>query len=496
MNRLVAHIVTLVSVFVCCAWGRALADERQESSEEIWYVVSFSGTSVGLARDYWVVDSSGVFHENYLEINVSRLGSPVSMVARAEEKDDHNGTLIRFRHEVVVSGTRMLTTGERQDDSLVVRSEGEGFSREERIAWEEGAVGQAFLDQHIREKLKKGETDFAFRVFDPHTVSFRTSRYVVAGESETAIRGYEDIFLIVEQYNNDADVPTVTAWLDQNLEGRRLVLQQMGMEILIERVNPEEISRLEFDPNFDVIRDSMIDCAQYPADPANVEEIVFRLTFTRPIEDHVSLDGPNQKVVSVEGNTIELAVSRYVLNRQRLSEGEPETFLKAGKYIQSDHPTIQAVADSIVASIGQRGIDEGSAELVTEIAQWVYRYITDKSFGQGFASAVDVMRTREGDCTEHAVLLAALLRAAGVPSRIAVGLAYIDEVLVGHMWTEAYIDYWRTVDSMDPDNNPVRIRIATSKDERALGETDMVNAYSLVGGMRVEVRESKLRTRE
>jgi transglutaminase-like putative cysteine protease len=47
----------------------------------------------------------------------------------------------------------------------------------------------------------------------------------------------------------------------------------------------------------------------------------------------------------------------------------------------------------------------------------------------------------QGDCTEHAVLLAAMLRVRKVPSRIAIGLVYDDRIVgfVSHMWTEAWL---------------------------------------------------------
>ena len=48
----------------------------------------------------------------------------------------------------------------------------------------------------------------------------------------------------------------------------------------------------------------------------------------------------------------------------------------------------------------------------------------------------------EGDCTEHAVLLAALLRAKKIPSRVVVGLVYVTggQSFGGHMWTEAFLN--------------------------------------------------------
>ena len=66
------------------------------------------------------------------------------------------------------------------------------------------------------------------------------------------------------------------------------------------------------------------------------------------------------------------------------------------------------------------------------------------------ATASEVAESLSGDCTEHAVLLAAMLRARQIPSRVVVGLVYAEklEAFGGHMWTEAYLDgHWLPLDA-------------------------------------------------
>jgi transglutaminase-like putative cysteine protease len=65
------------------------------------------------------------------------------------------------------------------------------------------------------------------------------------------------------------------------------------------------------------------------------------------------------------------------------------------------------------------------------------------------ATAADVAQSHTGDCTEHAVLLAALCRARGIPARVAIGLVYYERSrgFAYHMWTEAWIaDRWIPLD--------------------------------------------------
>ncbi len=79
----------------------------------------------------------------------------------------------------------------------------------------------------------------------------------------------------------------------------------------------------------------------------------------------------------------------------------------------------------------------------------VARHLRDKNLATAFGSASEAALARGGDCTEHAVLLAALLRAAEIPSRVASGLVYVSDIGgVGgggpgwgwHLWTQALVD--------------------------------------------------------
>ncbi|MFT6552452.1 MAG: transglutaminase-like putative cysteine protease [Zhongshania marina] len=73
----------------------------------------------------------------------------------------------------------------------------------------------------------------------------------------------------------------------------------------------------------------------------------------------------------------------------------------------------------------------------------------------GYATALEAYNSRQGDCTEHALLLATLARAAHIPARVVFGLAYTNErflgrkyVFVPHTWVQAWTgERWESYDS-------------------------------------------------
>jgi transglutaminase-like putative cysteine protease len=178
-------------------------------------------------------------------------------------------------------------------------------------------------------------------------------------------------------------------------------------------------------------------------------------------------------------------------DKQTVPDDQRDTFLKPDRFVQSDAPQIKAVADSI-----RTATRADSWVLARSIASWVGEYITHKNMEQGYASALDVYRTRTGDCTEHSLLTTAVLRAAGIPARPVVGLAYSehDHAFVGHMWVEAYVDQWRTLDALNLNLDPIRIRVYAPESSEGMGERDLMRAYAMMAGVKVRAVEHRPRS--
>lgn len=113
--------------------------------------------------------------------------------------------------------------------------------------------------------------------------------------------------------------------------------------------------------------------------------------------------------------------------------------LRAEPLLEVKHPEIVALA---------RRLARGSRD-PREIAERINRWVHDslrKEVTVGIPSALQVLRSRRGDCNEHAQLFVALSRAAGVPARVAAGLAYLDGKFYYHAWPEVFLRNWVGVD--------------------------------------------------
>ncbi|MFN9738187.1 MAG: transglutaminase domain-containing protein [Pseudomonadota bacterium] len=121
-------------------------------------------------------------------------------------------------------------------------------------------------------------------------------------------------------------------------------------------------------------------------------------------------------------------------------------------------------------------------------------YIDNKSMRVGYASAAETVASREGDCTEHAVLLAALARALGVPARVVNGLAYApafagrENVFVPHAWIKAWDGRrWGSYDAALPGFDAGHIALSVGDGDAAgfyagvavLGNLEVLSAEAL-----------------
>ncbi|GAI55549.1 unnamed protein product, partial [marine sediment metagenome] len=94
--------------------------------------------------------------------------------------------------------------------------------------------------------------------------------------------------------------------------------------------------------------------------------------------------------------------------------GRDKTILEAMKpnrFLQSDSKEIIDLARRAV------GDTKDAAEAIRMIESFVAEYIENRGLSVGYASAVEVAVSRVGDCSEYAVLTAAMCRAVGIPAQ-------------------------------------------------------------------------------
>jgi hypothetical protein len=115
-------------------------------------------------------------------------------------------------------------------------------------------------------------------------------------------------------------------------------------------------------------------------------------------------------------------------------------YLEPAPFIQSDHPEIQAKVKEIISP------DDPVMVKAGKLVAWVYQNLQKRPV-LSVPNALEILRHRVGDCNEHAVLLAALARAAGIPAQVEAGVVYQRGKFYYHAWNVLFFGDWVTADA-------------------------------------------------
>ena len=113
--------------------------------------------------------------------------------------------------------------------------------------------------------------------------------------------------------------------------------------------------------------------------------------------------------------------------------------LSSTTLIQSDNPVLVRKSEEILQG------EKNSLRAAKKINSWVYKNLK-KVPTVSIPNALDVLKTGVGDCNEHAALFAAVSRASGIPTKIALGIVDVEEKFYYHAWNEVFVGKWVSVD--------------------------------------------------
>lgn len=139
-----------------------------------------------------------------------------------------------------------------------------------------------------------------------------------------------------------------------------------------------------------------------------------------------------------------LVIIKTSLTVQNTSPVTPPLLLPESKLVPYQHEKIQLVASKF------KGLPV--KEQIIRSYQWVVEHMQYAGYFPDDRGALYALQTGRGDCTEYMFLLAALLRANKIPSRLVAGYVYPQSQLVDaadyHNWVEVFIDgNWLIVDA-------------------------------------------------
>ncbi|HRP62173.1 MAG TPA: transglutaminase-like domain-containing protein [Phycisphaerales bacterium] len=491
-TRSCSRLRLLLLVLLTLVWcGHAHADDWS-LVEEQWYVMKMNGVRNGWTHSA-VHERGDLFRTTtHIHMTVGRADAQLTIEIQTTFIETREGKPKAMSARQVMSQQPVETEWTFEDDKVIWRS---GDALREGPLPEGVWLTPRAVHRFLRERLAAGATDMAYRTIDPQAGLLpMTFRCVRIGEAEFDAGG-RAIPVSVWRVTNDKVPPSVEHYSrDGYLVYQETMVGQGVISLHSAPGGREEAMRDLAVPAPEVMLQTFVKPDRPIKDVASKRKLVLRLS---------AIEGELPSLPSAGAQRVEMAAdSRSAMIRVNVNDPLPATeadiaeqaYREASPLIDFGDEVVQQLADRAAQ---QAGNPRDARTLADAMRTFVDRHIVFKGMETAFASASETARHRTGDCSEHAVLLAAVLRAKGIPSRIATGLVYVDEfagekdIFGWHMWTQALIDgKWIDFDAAMPGPyHAGHILISVSGFSEGLSPVEMTPTVLLMGNLKIEVIE-------
>ncbi|MBE3144650.1 MAG: transglutaminase domain-containing protein [Planctomycetes bacterium] len=418
-----------------------------------YYAVFVDGTKVGHAMHSRVVAGEQVTTTETANMTLNRMGKTVLMKTKETCVETIKGEPISFAAEQDMGMVTMKTEGTIGRNGMVrTRTTGIGTVQDGNMAWPKGAVmAEGLRLIELEKKLNEG-TSYDVSVFSPGIMAAVNTRVKVGAKQDVDLLGRIVPLTKVETVMSMPGTGEIvsTGYVDEQLRALKSIMLMAGMNVEMLACT-KEFAMSNNQPA--EIVDKMFLASPEPIEDAGAaKSITYYLKPTAQTTNLTIPSSDNQRVGKLEDGTVIVKVEPVSMPTggtipYRGTDANIAEMIKPGRFVQSDDANIIALAKQAV------GDTKDSAEAAKKIEEFAAKYIKNISLSVGYASATEVAASRRGDCTEFAVLCAAMCRAAGIPAKVTVGVAYVNDFegrsgFGGHAWTEAYIgDKWVGLDS-------------------------------------------------
>lgn len=374
------------------------------------------------------------------ELSLRRFGQEAKQQIRYVSLEKLTGEVVRFESAMPSSspGASELTTIGNVEDGRLTMTISEGNTKQSStVAWDASCGGFFALDQTLEQKpLQAGETRSLKALMPGFNQVAELTLLAIGPEATELLDGKQELLRVEAKVHMSTSTLEQTLWIDDKGVTRKAFMPALSQTSYR---TTKEVALGDNTGSFDLGERTIVKVAGTIERPHQLPEATYRLSLKTGDPAQSFASSATQLVRRIDENTIELRV-RSLTASNNADEGFPadpppaDGDSRPNSLVQSDDPQIIALAGSVAADTTDK------LRIAMELEKLVKQHVSNKSFSQALSSASEVLRSREGDCTEHAVLLAALCRARQIPSRVAIGLVYFEPVkgFAYHMWTEVW----------------------------------------------------------
>ena len=472
----------LAILLLTAACGRQEAKPESGVSES-WSLIHLDGQRAGHVHSVRTVKAGEVETSVQSRMKMRRMGQDIVINSNLKQVETVDGKPLRFSSLMEMSAQPTVREGVIENGKLRLTTTSGGNTTVKEMDWDPEWLLSEGTRLMSRKKGFAPGTKYKYKSFNAdYGAAEEVDVEVVDVETKKVLGEDRKLARVRAKFSIQKGVVSTT-WVDDKGEEQITEVAAMGLKILMEACTKEEALKDASGELPEVFFQTMPRSNLALPRPRDITALTVRLE--RPEAGFSEWKPPEatQKVLGRDAKSVTLAIAP-------LASGGPvedrAIYLKPSPGVQCDDAEIVQAAKEVA------GDEKDPARLAGKLAGWVHERIDKKSMDIGAASAKEVFKNRSGDCSEHAVLLAAMLRAAGIPAKVCCGYLYFRGSWGGHAWTSAWVgrwvDYDATLGAGPADAARIKFSETDGEDAGAIME-GMRGAGFMHGGMKIDVLE-------
>jgi transglutaminase-like putative cysteine protease len=446
-------LLTLVPLVLTTVAAGLRAEPPGKLLKEVWEAAYLEGSPVGhlhaTYRQVTLNDQPLIEAASEMDLTLTRFQQQLRLTFSMADYETPEGRILSLAiRQPLGKDQQLVRKGRLEGQHLVMSIQtGNAAPQEKRIPWGERVLGLYAEEELFRTRPPQPQTTFDYQKFVPEFDTVLKVTVEVKGPEEVALlRGLKKRLLRTESRLEkvmNIELPATVAWVDETGDAlkRQTEIGGLGKLVTYRTTRDVALGRAPAPPSppaVDIGTGQLIRLDKAIPRPHETREVVYRVRL-KGVDDPTTafVSDERQEIRNVQGDQFEIVVRG--LQTPDAAAGTaaepPAQALASNHFIRSDDARVKQLAAQAV------GGEREPWKKAQRIERWVHDHLENKNFSQAFATADEVARTLEGDCTEHTVLAAAMCRAAGVPSRTAVGLVYVPQAraMGFHMWLEVWV---------------------------------------------------------
>jgi transglutaminase-like putative cysteine protease len=402
------------------------ADLAQYGASAQWKGIYYRGDKIGFSVGQTVPTDDGYELKEDGRLQMTLLGASTAVRLSSVAEVDRAFSLRRFDFSLDPGTGPTRISGEVDGTRLSLTIASSSGERTETRELDEPPALSLNLSRALAARgLEAGQTH-ELEVFDPTTLSNAPMTVVVRAREVVRVEGRPVPAFRVERHF--AGVVT-KSWITDVGE---VVREESPTGFLVVRESPEQAQALAVPGQIQT--DLLEAAALQPTPPTRIDDPTTVALLRVRLEGADGFDGPEMQGAGqqVVDGVIEVRDPRELTpgpaDPAAVSALGPEPF------IESDAAPIREEAERGVASA-----PADPRSRAERLVRHVHSLI-EKTPTVSLPSALEVLKTRVGDCNEHTALYVAMARSLGIPARIAVGLVYLRGAFYYHAWAEVWLE--------------------------------------------------------